>query len=77
MNETQIKILGAFEATMQAFVDTWENPSTSLEQVAMAYGGASAMLLLARQTTDIIEAADHAAILLNQAAEQLGLPQTN
>lgn len=79
MNETQIKVLAAFNVTMQEFTNLWQSddPRISDNQRVMAYGGASAMLLLARTTTDVRELADHAATLLNQAAAQLGLPQTN
>jgi hypothetical protein len=33
MNETQIAILGAFNAAMQTLVEVWENPDTSLVQL--------------------------------------------
>ncbi len=77
MNETQIDILGAFDAVMQIFIEVWNDPNTSKTQVAAAYGGACALLILCKKTTDIRDKANHAAILLNQAAKQLGLPQTN
>lgn len=76
MNKEQLEILAAFDATMQALCDVCQNPE-SPAQVTAAYGGASAMLILVKRTTDINEKAKHAAQLLNEAAALLGLPQTN
>jgi hypothetical protein len=77
MTTEQIKILGALEATMQTLTDAWDDPNTTKIQLSAAYGGAAAMLQLARQTTDIDQMAFHAAILLNDAAKQLGFPELN
>ena len=77
MTKEQIEILVAFEVAMQTFADAWQDPKTSNVQLCVAYGGAAALLILVKQTTDIKEVAVKAADLLNAAAEQLGLPATN
>ena len=61
----------------KTFVEVWENPRSSRVQVCVAYGGASALLILVKQNTDAKQSTIHAAEMLNQAAEQLGLPQLN
>lgn len=43
----------------------------------MAYGGAAALLTLAQNNTDAVVAIVQAKTLLNEAAKQLGLPETN
>lgn len=77
MNESQIKILGAFNAAMQTFTDVWHDENTTRDQIVMAYGGAAALLILVKMTTDIDKMAEQAAMLLNDAAEQLGFPTNN
>ena len=77
MNKEQLAILAAFAAAMQEFTDVWNSSDTSEEACIYTYGAASVLHLLAKQTTDISKSSEHAAKLLNQAAEQLGWPQTN
>lgn len=77
MNKEQVAILAAFDAAMQTLVEVFEDPSVSDTQLAAAYGAASFMLILAKRTTDIKDKASHAAKLLNDAARDLGMPETN
>lgn len=77
MNKTQTEIIAAFDAAMQTFVEVWEDPGSSRDRVVMAYGGAVALLIVVKMTTDIDKGAKQAAMLLNQAAEDLGFPANN
>lgn len=76
MNRTQIALLAAFDVTMETLVEVYESGGSD-KVVAVAYGGASALLILVKQNTDINEKAVHAAALLNQVARELGLPANN
>lgn len=77
MNQHQLNILAAFDAAMQTFVDVWQSPDTTQTQACVAYGGAAALLTLAQNNTDAVVAIVQAKTLLNEAAKQLGLPETN
>jgi len=74
MNKEQMQVLAAFDVAMQGFVTAWEDKSTTPQTVLIAYGAASIMLVLVRQMTDANEAVKLAAKLLNDAAEQIGVP---
>lgn len=73
MNQTQIKLLGAFNATMQTLCDLNSEPRTEFweTQYLFAFGGASAMFMLMK--LDMPEHKDlaHAAKLLNDVQEDL------
>ena len=77
MNKTELQIIAAFDAAMQVFANTWEDQSTSRDQVLAAFGGAAFFYSFFKQL-DITAPASvaQAEKLLNEAAEQLKFPAT-
>ena len=75
-------IAGAFDGAMQVFVETWNNHQTFKVQCAASYGAASFALLVWSHFYNLrdleeMEKVDKAREFLNDAARQLGLPETN
>ena len=78
-NPTLLMVIAAFHVTMQTFVDVWNATDTTDKQCLIAYGGASAMLLLVQKCgfnekdPMIVKARE----FLNEVAPQLGLHANN
>jgi len=72
-----MQCIAALDAAMQVFVEVWEDPTTTRDQVVAAYGGAAFFLGFFTQVgISAPKAVEQARKLLNDAAGQLNFPAT-
>jgi len=77
MNKTQIALCYAFDAAMDTMCEIYYGyVEADKTQLAVAYGGALALCIIAKQNTDAKEVIVVAEKELNLVAKYLGLPCT-